>query len=127
MLVQFAKPLVKARFEYQVPAPTHIDVNDLNDFATGRQWTGMLVTIQNVSITGPLTNDGKGRITAKFPPNTTTDAVSMSNELFDVAGWNGANGDPIDTGKTIKSLTGMVTWFFSYHIAPRTPDDIVVQ
>jgi hypothetical protein len=68
--------------------------------------------------------DSSGRDTVHVTSDTSQDAPTLSNELFDVATWNKANGSPIGAGKTVKSVTGIVTWFFSFHIAPRSPADI---
>ncbi len=133
-LIQFSKPIITFRFDaYEPVAPAIINVGDLNAFSTGNQWQGMLVTIQKVTFQSNLEN-ADGRVTAYL---TTTDAgiqggtVQLSNELFDVATWNGTTvdagggGGVIALGHTITSLTGLVTWFEGYHIAPRYPADIV--
>jgi hypothetical protein len=86
----------------------------------------MLVTLQNVTFTSDLTDDGSGRDTAKVSADTSTNGVALSNEMFDLGAWNKKSG-VIGKNKTVKSVTGIVTWFFSFHVAPRSPDDIVVQ
>ena len=127
-LVQISKPVVQPRFEYQLPAPVVIQASDLGDYAKGLQWNAMLVTIQNVTIPDNLVNDGKGRWTVHVSPDTTTNGPTLANELFDVAAWNSAQPTPpLATGQTLKSVTGIVTWFFNYHLCPRSPADIVVQ
>jgi hypothetical protein len=127
VLPQIFKPTVTMRFEYQVPQPVVIDANDLNDFNKGRQWQSMLVTVQNVTFPDGLSDDGSGRDTAHITSNTTQNAgAQISNELFDLAAWNQTT-NAITKGQTVKSITGVVTWFYNYHIAPRSPDDIVVQ
>jgi hypothetical protein len=127
VLPQISKPTVTPRFEYIVPPATSINLTDLNGFGTGRQWMSMLVTLQNVTFADNITDDGSGRDTSHISTDTSKNGVTISNELFDLASWNNANGKPIAKGQTIKSLTGIVTWFFSFHVAPRTPADIVVQ
>jgi hypothetical protein len=127
VLPQLSKPIVTPRFEYVAPSPTTIDPNDLNDYAKGRQWMWMLVTLQNVTFPDGLVDDGNGRDTVHVSSSAAKNMVTMSNELFDLAAWNAANGTPIAKGQTVKSITGVVTWFYSYHVAPRSPADIVVQ
>jgi hypothetical protein len=47
--------------------------------------------------------------------------VTISNELFDL----GTTQSQLIVGTHLRSVTGIVTWFFSYQIAPRTPADLV--
>jgi hypothetical protein len=115
VLAQLSKPVGTFRYEYSVPKPQAIDVMDLADYNKGRQWLGMLVTVSNVTL-GAGTIDTSGhRVT--YTMNGTVG--SISNELFDL------KNDKFPAGTTLKSVTGIVTWFFSYHIAPRTLDDLV--
>jgi hypothetical protein len=127
-LVQIDKPVVKARFEYELPAPLVINASDLDSaFATGAQWGSMLVTIQNVTFPDNVV-DSNGRDTIHITSDVSQDAPTLANELFDVAAWNEAQpSPPLAAGKTVKSITGIVTWFFNFHICPRSPADIVVQ
>jgi hypothetical protein len=127
-LVQIDKPVVQPSFEYQVPAPLVIQASDLavGNYAKGLQWESMLVTIENVTFPDNLATSS-GRETIHITSDTSQDAPTLSNELFDVGTWNSANGSPLAQGKSLKSLTGIVTWFFNFHIAPRSEADIVVQ
>jgi hypothetical protein len=129
-LIQFSKPDVTFRFDsYAPPVPAQINIDDLNQFDSGNQWNAMLVTVNNVTFKSGLQN-ANGRVTA-YLTSINAGTVELSNELFDVASWNnaqvdaGGGGGAIATGKTITSLTGIVTWFEGYHIAPRSPADIV--
>ena len=88
----------------------------------------MLVTVTNVTLGSGLQNVG-GRVTAYLTSTISGSAVEISNELFDLATWNSqqpASGQ-LAQGKTIKSLTGLVTWFDEYHIAPRSGADLVIE
>jgi hypothetical protein len=118
VLPQLTKPIGQFRYEYATPPPVMIDPTDLNDFTKGRKWMWMLVTVPNVTI-DRLSNDGKGRITAHITSDMTMNGVTISNENY--------NLQPTDfaPGTTFKSVTGIVTWFFSYHIAPRSAADLV--
>lgn len=127
-LVQISKPVVKPRFEYQLPPPVVIQASDLSDYAKGLQWNAMLVTVENVAIPDNLVDDGKGRQTVHISADTSTNGPTLANELFDVGAWNKAQPTPpLAAGQTLKSVTGIVTWFFNYHLCPRSPADIVVQ
>ncbi len=142
-LPELAKPLGSFRYEYSVPAPVPIniadlEVTDVDHFVKGSQWLGMLVTVKNVALTisgtctpmppattcPVLTNDGKGRVSAPL----TSDASSgpaVVNELYDLKATDFA----VAAGKSslpLASVTGIVTFFFNFHIAPRSAADIVV-
>lgn len=121
-LAQISKPTATFRYEYQTPAPLVIDVNDLDDYNKGFQWENMLVTVQNVTIYDGLTSSS-GRITGHITPDYTSNADSpaISNELIPL------DASSVPPGKKYKSITGIVTWFFSYHIAPRSLDDLVPE
>jgi hypothetical protein len=120
VLPQLSKPIGTFRYEYKTPDPLVIDPLDLNDFATGRKWMSMLVTLKNVSITA-FANDGKGRVTAPIVNSAgQITAGTISNENYNLLVTDYA------PGTTFTSVTGIVTWFFSYHIAPRTAADLVV-
>lgn len=125
VLPQLAKPLATFRYEYRVPDPKVIDPNDLNSYDTGRKWMGMLVTVNDVTIDA-FTDDGKGRVAAHITSDHTSNGVGITNELIPIAPFvsNMQPGDyPPNTH--FKSVTGIVTWFFSFHIAVRTKDDLV--
>jgi hypothetical protein len=127
VLPQLSKPQGVFRYEYVSPVPTPIDPNDLNDYTKGRQWENMLVTVTNVTLYA-FGTDGKGRVTGPITSNTTQAGVAVSNELMPIAPSDLIHNIPGDypPGTKFASVTGIVTWFFSYHIAPRTKADLVV-
>jgi hypothetical protein len=126
VLPQLAKPVGTFRYEYEAPPALSVKLDDLNDYNKGRQWEGMLATVVDVW-TQPAQLDSSGfRVT--YPLVSSGDAgtaganqVSMSNELFDLK----KDAYSTTAATHFKSITGIVTWFFNFHIAPRTPDDIV--
>lgn len=121
-LAQISKPTATFRYEYQTPDPLVIDVNDLDDYNKGFQWENMLVTVKDVTVYDGLTNSS-GRITGHITPDfeQNQDAPAISNELMPIPLGS------IAVGQKYKSITGIVTWFFSYHIAPRTAADLVPE
>lgn len=129
-LVQIASPIGTFRFDAEVPKPVAINVEDLADYAKGRKWLNMLVTVKNVTVQRDLFGaSGSGRLSADLLPSTTQGTVpcdgpfpkppTIVNELMDLEPLH------IEKGTTIKSLTGVVTYFCNLHIAPRTEADIV--
>lgn len=121
VLPQISKPTATFRYEYKTPDPLVIDVNDLSDYGKGYQWENMLVTVKNVSVCDGATNS-KGRVT--FPIGSTCNqgvgATVVSNELMPI------NESSIVPGTNYESITGIATWFFNFHIAPRSQADLVV-
>ncbi len=118
VLPQLFKPTATFRFEAPAVEPTDIDVADLADFAKGRQWLGMLVRVKNVTLS-TLLDDGSGRISGRIMSGNTSNLPTMTNELFPIV----AADYPANT--TFASITGVVTYFFNLHLAPRSAEDIV--
>jgi hypothetical protein len=128
LLIQLSRPIGKFRFEYRPPEPAVIDLNDLATFATGRKWQNMLVTVKNVTLLSDPTTDSAGRIGSGCDPQGTCSAVilgdpsnkkspTISNELYAVK--------DLKAGMKFSSVTGIVTYFFKFHIAPRSAADLV--
>lgn len=120
-LVQLARPIGTYRFDGPPPEPTEIDVNDLVDYNVGRKWVGMLVTAKNVQIQAEPYSKG-GRTTACIGgacESIKSNPPQISNELFDL------QQSMVPYGKTFASVTGVVTFFFSLKIAPRSAADLV--
>lgn len=129
VLPQIFKPVATFRYETQVPDPVDIDVNDLADFDKGRRWMGMLVRVKDITLTADAANDPKGsgrlavNLTAGSGGACTTPfpkPPQMTNDLFDVDALG------LKQGTKLASITGVVGFFCNLHLAPRTPDDIVV-
>jgi hypothetical protein len=122
VLPQLSRPTGTFRYEYKTPEPLVIDITDLDDYEKGRRWMDMLVTIKDVTIPDGLYDDGKGRSSAHLTNDITNrNAPTITNELFDLQ-------SPTIKPKTkYKTITGIVTWFFYFHIAPRGPQDIVPE
>jgi hypothetical protein len=120
-LPQLSKPVGTFRYEYQTPAPLGIQLADLNQYATGRKWENMLVTMKDITIAAGANNSG--RVTypvGQGSEQITSNSPTLSNELYAL----GPNDYP--AGTHFSSVTGIVTWFFTFHIAPRSPADLVV-
>ena len=122
VLVQLNRPIGTYRFDGPPPEPVDIDVNDLLDYNVGRKWVGMLVRAKNVSVQdAPFPS--KGRLTACIGGdcgNNKSNPPQISNELYDLQ-MSEVAGLP-----TFESVTGIVTFFFSLKIAPRSSADLVL-
>jgi hypothetical protein len=105
--------------------PIEIPLMDLSTYKTGRQWLSMIVTVKNALIYKPMATDANNRSSIQIDIGVVgVDSASLptiDNELFDLA----AEQLPIATG-SIVTVTGLVTWFGNFRIAPRSKDDIVI-
>jgi hypothetical protein len=132
VLQQLARPTATFRLELASPTePVEIDGNDLADFAKGRRWLNMLVTVKNVRLYQPINRDEQngGRLSSELLPKqqgaaNACDAPfpkppTLTNELFDLGSLD------IPAGTTVASITGLVVFFCNLHIAPRSAADIV--
>lgn len=124
-LPQMNKPQVTQSFETQLPKPVVVPLTDLEQFSTGRKWIGMLVTIEDVTVQfAPSASDSSGRVTADI--TSILNGPALNNELWDLQVWNGSNtSNSFAAGTHFKSITGIVDFFFSLYIAPRSMADLV--
>ena len=125
------QPAVTFRFDYGPPNPTQINITDLTSYATGYPWMSMLVTVKG-TWGGCGATGGAGRGVVYLTSNTGMSAVSIDNELFDLD-YTGPEfgqynqGSCTSQGKIyFASVTGIVTYFVSFHISPRSRADIVL-
>ena len=115
------------RFEGSSITPLPIPIADLADYQSARKWLGVLVTLENVTFSEAPYKSAVGRYTIRMetgvPIASSNDIPSISNELMDLEALV-----PADTpaGTTLTRVTGIVTFFFSFHIAPRSAEDIVL-
>jgi hypothetical protein len=119
VLTQIAHPTGTFRFEYKSPDPTPIDWHDLLQFSTGRKWMGQLVTIKDVTLAAAVTTSS-GRASAPLALSEGgAEVPTLTNELTPL--------DAYPQGQKFKSVTGIITYFFNLHIAPRTKADLVAE
>ena len=124
-LPQLSQPTATFRFEHRVPDPVDIDIKELEDFGTGRKWLNMIVRVKNVTVQRDVTTAGSGRASAELLPGKSPACEepgirppTITNALFDVGALN------LKGGQTLKSLTGVVTFFCNLHISPRSAADV---
>jgi hypothetical protein len=120
VLPQLSRPSGTFRFEYKAPDPTPIDFNDLSSYAVGRKWIGQLVTVSNITLQAAVSTSS-GRASAPFaaPTDGGDSPPTITYELFPI--------DAYPVGQKFKSVTGIVTYFFSLHVAPRSKADLVAE
>ena len=110
------------RFEAAPAVPHLIAVSELGSYDTARKWLGLLVKVKNVTMSDNPFESSSGRYSiridaGKQPPNN--DIPSITNELFDLK-----NGPALVKDQTVKSVTGIVTFFYGVHLSPRNAADI---
>jgi len=130
VLPQISQPVATFRYETQVPEPVDIDINDLTDFTKGRRWLGMLVRVKNVTIEDkPYTGASGHTSVALTPaiPNALTaceapfpKVATIVNDLISLDDFAFKKGDKVT------SIVGVVGFFCSLKIAPRSKADITL-
>lgn len=124
VIPQLERPTATFRFDDKPPEPVDIDIADLAKYDTGRKWLGMLVRVKGITSYEFVTERNRqtdvatGRTWLRVdedPDNR--DAPTVTNELYDMKEADAPTGP-------ITSITGVVTYFFKFHIAPRSAADI---
>ncbi len=133
VLLEIAKPVATFRFEYKAPTPRVIDAADLDTYQIGRKWMGMLVTIKDVTLAADLvdsacakgaSNTGRQQAYLTAAGASARSGGQVVNELYQVKA-DDCSGGSFAKGTHFSSITGIVTYFFNLHIAPRSADDFV--
>ncbi len=89
-------------------------------YANARQSLGMLVRFEGVRIAGaPEENNGRYTAAIDMGAVSQDDQIYISNELFDLE----ADGPALADGAQFAAVTGVLTYFYGFKIAPRSIDD----
>jgi hypothetical protein len=127
---RYLPELVAAKLEARFDAvggplrPVVVPLSDFTSFETGKKWLSTLVTLENVTVLEVNINQ-TGRSSVRLnagvglEPN---DLPTINNELFDLA----KSGIDFRVGQTIARVTGLVTIFGNFSVAPRSRSDIEV-
>ncbi|WP_437840799.1 hypothetical protein [Sorangium sp. So ce1153] len=113
------------RFEDRPARPARVPLGDLKSYASARRYIGMLVRVEGITIAGDPSSS-RGRYTASINVGAgvpVSDVPSLSNELYDLE----AQGPPLSAGATFRSVTGVLTYFYGFKIAPRCPADFQLE
>ena len=127
---------VSFRFEGKTPPAIKVTLDQLKTYKTARPYIGMLVRVESIAIAdiGCATDDvdpqskrckpgirfgaplivGQGIAKSNVP--------TLTNELFELQ----TKGPDLKDGTQIKSVTGILTYFYGFHIAPRSAEDIEI-
>lgn len=107
------------RYDGTVPKPVVIQPSDLDSYDNARRYLNMLVTVQNVTIgANGAYKSSRYAATVNVPTGGTT--WNIDDELFNL----GAEM-PLSQGQVFESVTGIVTYFYNFNVAPRSVADFV--
>lgn len=123
---QIAFGTASFRYETKAPEPVDIDLADLNDFTKGRRWIGMLVRVKDVTVARDTYTASSGRASIDLTPLPLASgcnapfpkSVQLVNDLVDLEPLG------LKEGSKVKSIVGVVGFFCSIHLAPRSQADI---
>jgi hypothetical protein len=117
------------RFDGFAPSPTTIVQaggtgrwDPVIGYPNARQWIGMLVRFEDVVLAEDGTEDGNGRMAIAIDMGggiSGSEVISISNELFDLQ----ESGLDLATGAQYTAVTGVMTYFFGFKLAPRSAAD----
>jgi hypothetical protein len=103
------------------PTPPVVDPSKLaTDAAEAEKWEGVPVTVQNVAVLSPPAAFGNTPATDKRQMTITGGLIVQSS----MTGL-GAGDTEYLQNDCFASLTGIVDYFFTYHLQPRVPGDFV--
>jgi hypothetical protein len=109
------------RFEGGSVTETVIPLSDLYTYEGARPYLGMLVRVENVSIgDDPTSSSGRYSAPLRVDMPIPADAVpKLSNELFALETLG------LKKDATFSSITGVITYFYGFKLAPRSAEDLV--
>lgn len=96
--------------------------DEVKGYEKARQWIGMLVRIEGVILTEDGVEDDNGRMSIAMDMGgglSGGDVIGVSNELFDLQ----ESGLALETGTTYTAVTGVMTYFYGFRLAPRSVED----
>jgi hypothetical protein len=120
------------RFEAAPSAPIVVPASVFASYEAARPYFGSLVTVQNLElIDNPY--ESNGRYSIRFfaaPGLMDAEIPSITNELMDLeARVVELTGNPkmVETeGLVLPAVTGIMTYFYGIHLAPRSADDVTM-
>ncbi|MEP7122346.1 MAG: hypothetical protein ABJE95_15600 [Byssovorax sp.] len=111
------------RFDSNLPLVAKvIPLADLKSYETGRPYLGTLVKLINPQLDASGATSSGGRYASGLEVGSianVADVPHVTNELFDMKNL----GPPMPAGAVFKSITGVVTYFGGFHLAPRSAAD----
>ncbi|MCU0655780.1 MAG: hypothetical protein MUF64_11015 [Polyangiaceae bacterium] len=127
---------LRLRFDapYIQVEPIEINILDFLEYEKGRPWLSMLVVARNIKLISDVTVDNAGRASARMDVGdgvSVTLVPTITNSLFDLKKFaddiKAERGINSLEGAEIESVTGIVTLFDRFQIAPRSAADIKLK
>ncbi len=108
------------RYDGKPVTPVTVPLSDLANYETARPWLGMLIRVENVKASTDPEQEGNVSVKINVGGGVgAKDVPQISSELYDIR----AEGPTISAGTTFKSITGVLTFFYQFKLAPRSPAD----
>lgn len=111
-LTEIVYAVVQKTGETNPPAPTEVTENDLGDRSRAEPYEGVFVRLRSVRVV-----EGYNR----YNEATTEGGIAVANDLYEVPEFDPDGFTPA----VLRSLAGVVTYFFGYKLLPRGPEDVV--
>lgn len=110
-LTEIVDAVVQKTGETFPPPPTDVTENDLGERSRAEPYEGVLVRLRNVRVVSGYD---------RYDEATTEGGIKIANDLYEAPELNPEGFSPV----TLRSLTGVVTYFFGFKLLPRGPEDI---
>jgi hypothetical protein len=113
---------ISFRFDGSKPLPVKtVTIADLKSYVTARPHLGQLIKVENVEVAEDGVNKS-GRYSATINVGggvKQKDIPVIANELYDIE----KEGPALKATTKFKSVTGVLTYFFGFHLSPRSAAD----
>lgn len=114
LVPQAANAALTLTYEGSPPVPIELTWDDLKDPKTALQYASRLVTVKNVEVVGGFS--GSRPEAAIFSPDK---VLTLASKFFPVHEM-----PEITPGTTVKQITGVLDYFYSMKLCPRSRADI---
>jgi hypothetical protein len=114
ILPEVVQGTISQSYEGASPAPVDLTMNDLADATKAIQYVGMLVRLKNVTISGAFTEP---RQEAGI---NSSSSIVIAGQLMPLSTADGGN---VAQNATYKSVTGLLNYFYTMKLCPRTSAD----
>lgn len=115
MLPEVVQGTIALSYESSSPAPVPVTLAELNDPVGAMKYVGMLVKLTDVTVGTYAT--GKRQ---QAPINGSKN-LNLAGQLMPI---QPGSGGTVAEGDKLKSVTGLLNFFYSYSLCPRTSADI---
>lgn len=109
---------ISMSYEGEAPAPVDVTIDDFTDTNKAMQYVGRLVRMQNIQVGAFQGSRQQAYINGPSGPSN----VQLAGQLMPLAPYAGG---PLKGGQTLKSVVGVLNYFYTpFQLCPRTSADI---